>query len=167
MRSLILSLLLLFLSSLLNACNQREISRPGSEDELLHGVELNCDREKIKVVVVVSELAKIKATKNAPLSVTDREIIKKLVERIADKNDLTALAKMTWALQRHTSGELECIKSSLIPVFEFAFWHAVAILAEDRSEENMREMKFLKKELGIDGGDGYQWSTIVDRVPMP
>lgn len=136
-------------------------------DELLQGAELNCEKEKLKAIVILSELAKIRVPKDAPVSDADRAKIYKLVERLKEKEDLTTLAKATRAFVAHASGELECKDSSLMAAFDVAFWHCIRILAEDRSEENLRQMKFLREQLNINGGSSYDWSTIVDRIPQP
>jgi hypothetical protein len=169
MKVLRFAFLVLIASFTFVSCHQNEkIQTTEIPEESSPGVDLNCDREKLKTVVIISELAKIRAPKDAPVSEADKDKIYKLVGRLKEKEDLIALAKITLAFRRHTSGEdLECRKSSIIPVFEIAFWRSVEILAQDKSEENIEEMKRLKEELHIDGGDAYDWSTIVDGIPAP
>lgn len=160
--------LLLIVTLAFASCARNEkVQTAEIPDELLQGVELDCEKEKLKAVVILSELAKIRVPKNSPLSEADREKIHKLVERLKDKENLMTLALASRAFVSHSSGELECKDSSLIAAFDIAFWHCIRILAEDRSEENLRDMKFLKDQLNISNADGYDWSTIVDRIPMP
>jgi hypothetical protein len=145
----------------------KEINKTDLESELMQGIDLNCDREKIKTIGIVTELAKIKTPINEPLSSAETDKIYKLVEQLKDKEDLVALAKISWAFMKNSSGELECTRSSIIPTFDYAFWHCIKILAEDRSEDNLQRMRLLKDELNVSNADGYNWSTIVDRIPMP
>jgi hypothetical protein len=166
MKSYIPVVLVFLVISFFISCT-KENSQADIESELLKGAELNCDKEKIKTIVIINELAKIKAPKESPVPPADLNKIHKLVERLKDREDLTALAEITWALRSNSSGELECTQSCLIPVFEEAFWHCITILAADRSEENLMRMRLLKEKLNIGDASGYNWSTIVDRIPMP
>jgi len=149
------------------SCGQKEVVQANLEDQLMQNVDLSCDKEKLKTVVIVSELAKFRSPKDEPISQIDEDKIHKLVEQLKEKEDFIALAKITLAFRRHTSGELECKDSEIIPAFEIAFWHCMKILAKDRSEENISRLKLLKEELRMDGGDAYNWSTVVDGIPQP
>jgi hypothetical protein len=164
MKFLILACLILAMIS----CGQKDKAQTNLSDELLLETDSTCDKEKLKTIVIISELAKIKVPRDAPVSETDRDKIHQLVERLKNKEDLIALAKITLAFRRHTSGEdIKCSDSSVIPVSEIAFWHCLRILAQDKSKENIEDMKRLKEELHIDGGDAYDWSTVVDGIPAP
>lgn len=160
---------LVFITSVAFAsCAKNEKIQTDSLDELLQNVESSCDKEKLKTVIIIAELAKIKVPRDAPVTETDKDKIHQLVERLKEKEDLIALAKITLAFRRHTSGDnIKCSDSSFIPVSEIAFWHCMKILAHDKSKENIEDMKRLKEELHIDGGDAYDWSTIVDGIPAP
>lgn len=95
------------------------------------------------------------------------ERIRQLVEQLKHKESLIALAKLTRTLViTPTSGE-ECFSARTSETYSRAFWDSIEILAQDRSEKNLQEMKLFKNELNIDGGDSYTWSTIVDRIPAP
>lgn len=157
-----LSILLFFIS-----CGQTK--QTDSQDfysQLVQSDDKDCDKETLKVVAIIGELAKFRSSNEKPFSTNDDTKIRSLVEKLKNKEDLILLARLTRNTAKFAEGR-ECFKSRLEETYSRAFWYAIEILAKDRSEENLEKMKSLKIEFNIDGGDSYDWSTIVDRIPQP
>jgi hypothetical protein len=148
------------------SCQTNSEAAKSFYDEIVKADDTECEKEKLKLTAVIAELAKLRTPDNESLSEDDKNKIFRLVENFKSKEDLIAVAKITMLLKRHSTSD-ECFKNNLQYVYDHAFWRAVEKLAEDRSEENMKEMKRLKEEIGIDGADGYDWLTIVERIPAP
>jgi hypothetical protein len=137
-----------------------------SGEVVLSDSSLNCDTQKLKIIEITSQLGKFRISKEKPLTKADEERIVRIVEQLTNKDDLIAFARIARSLDMH-NGTTECKESEISPIFERAFWHSIRILASDKSEENQRQLKRLKEEFLIDGGDSYNWKTFVEGFPAP
>ncbi len=162
-------ILIVLIFSLLFSCQQKtSIPNETSEsiyDGLVRKDDRECEKQNIQIVSLLTELAKIR-TSDKSFMQTDSAKIRLFVEKVKDKEDLFDLAKILKILERNSSND-ECFQNNLMNVYSHAFWDCIEILAEDRSDGNLATLERLKKEIRISGGDSYNWSTIVYRVPQP
>ena len=164
MKTFKIALFLLILISI--SCQQKQSIEQNIYNEIVRSDDLDCDKETLQIVSIIAELGKFRSSNKEPFSQANDAKIRRLVEQLKHKENIVTLAKLTRTLIiTSTSGE--CLKTELAETYSRAFWDSIEILAQDRSEKNLQEMEILKKEFNIDGGDRYQWSTIVDRIPMP
>lgn len=162
----LISGLLMFLVGAVGTCSLKSHSANKSL-VISEDIELTCDREKLNTISVINEIAMLRLSNDTPISENDKKNIHTLVESIREKEELIGFAKASRALTTNTSGELECNNSVTVPPLRLAFWHSISILSQDKSNENIERMRRLKTELQIDGGDAYDWSSIVDGIPAP
>jgi len=153
--------------SIFISCEQKQNTPQNIYDETVKSDDLECDKETLQVVSVIAELGKFRSSNENPFSQSDDVKIRQLVEQLKSKESLIAFAKLTRTLTIYPTNSGECFRSRIDESYSRAFWDSIEILAQDRSEKNLQEMEFLKKELNIDGGDSYDWSTIVYRIPAP
>ena len=159
----ILALISIVLSLL--SCQQSQTNPKSVYDELVRGNDEECVKESIQIVSFLAELAKIRTSDETFMEVGPKKI-RQLIEKFKDIEDLFDLARILKTLERNSTNN-ECLQNNIERVYSFAFWDCIEILAQDRSKENLDKLERLKQELNIDGGDSYDWSTIVYRVSSP
>ncbi len=156
-----------FISSILfMSCQQHQPVTKDVYDELVKGDDLSCDKEIVQAISVLAELGKFRSSNEQPLSQADDSKIRILIDKLKDKKNLFDFARLTMTVRRFSPSD-ECLKSRLEETYSRAFWYSIEILAQDRSKENLDKLEHLKRELSIDGGDAYNWSNFVYRIPAP